>query len=62
MVSFVEQLLILQKQSTTAKTTHERTALARQIEAMDGEIDRLVYELYGLSDAELRIVEEATAR
>ena len=35
--------------------------VSRQIEATDREIDRLVYELYGLSDEEIRIVEEATA-
>jgi len=34
----------------------------RQIEATDRKIDRLVYELYGLTDEEVRIVEEATAR
>ena len=45
-----------------AKTTHERTALQRRIEAADREIDRSVYELYGLTDEEIRIVEEATAR
>jgi hypothetical protein len=32
----------------------------RQIDATDKEIDRLVYELYGLTDEEIRIVEEAT--
>ena len=37
-------------------------AAQRQIEATDREIDRLVYELYGLSDEEVRIVEEGTAR
>jgi hypothetical protein len=31
-------------------------------EATDREIDNLVYELYGLSDEEIRIVEEVTAR
>ncbi len=36
-------------------------AVSRQIEATDREIDRLVYELYGLSDEEIRIVEEATS-
>lgn len=36
--------------------------MSRQIAATDGEIDRLVYEPYGLSDEEIRIVEEATAR
>ena len=37
-------------------------AVSRQMEATDREIDRLVYELYGLSDEEIRIVEEAAAR
>ena len=39
-----------------------KTAGDRQIEAADREIDRLVYELYGLSDEEIAIVEEATSR
>ena len=34
---------------------------SRQIEATDRDIDRLVYQLYGLTDAEIAIVEEATA-
>ena len=38
---------------------HERTALARQIEHTDAEIDRLVYELYGLTEEEIMIVEGA---
>jgi hypothetical protein len=37
-----------------------RTVLQRQIEATDREIDRLVYELYGLTEEEIRIVEGAT--
>jgi hypothetical protein len=43
-----------------ARTEHEQTALARQIEHADGEIDRLVYELYGLTEEEIALVEEAT--
>ena len=35
--------------------------LERRIEATDGEIDRLVYALYGLTDKEIALVEEATA-
>jgi hypothetical protein len=31
--------------------------LAREIESTDAQIDRLVYELYGLTEAEIRIVE-----
>jgi hypothetical protein len=40
----------------------ERTVIGAQIEATDRQIDRLVYELYGLTDDEIRLVEEATAR
>ncbi|MBK9127743.1 MAG: Eco57I restriction-modification methylase domain-containing protein [Phycisphaerales bacterium] len=41
---------------------HNRTALQRQIAAVDRQIDQLVYELYGLTEDEIRIVEEATAQ
>jgi hypothetical protein len=34
--------------------------LQRQIESTDRWINELVYELYGLTDEEIRIVEEAT--
>ncbi len=37
-----------------------KTAIQRQIDATDRQIDRLVYELYDLTDEEIRIVEEAT--
>lgn len=37
-------------------------ALQAQIDATDRQIDQLVYELYGLTDAEIRIVEEGTAK
>jgi hypothetical protein len=38
----------------------DQTAIQRQIDATDRQIDQLVYELYGLTDDEIRIVEEAT--
>jgi len=34
----------------------------RQIDTTDRQPDQLVYELYGLTDDEIRIVEEATER
>jgi hypothetical protein len=40
---------------------NERTVVQRQIEPTDREIDRLVYELYGLTDDEIAIVEQATS-
>lgn len=61
MTTFVEQMIILKNRTRIAKTSHEQIALQRQIEATDREIDQLVYELYGLTDEEIRIVEEATA-
>jgi hypothetical protein len=45
----------------TNSIAHERTVIERQIEATDREIDRLVYELYGLSDEEIALVEGATS-
>ncbi len=42
------------------RTPHEQSVLAAQIAATDRQIDRLVYELYGLSE-EVRIVEGGSA-
>ena len=39
----------------------KKTAIGRQIDATDRRIDQLVYELYGLTDEEIGIVEQATA-
>ncbi|MBN1653127.1 MAG: hypothetical protein JXA30_05065 [Deltaproteobacteria bacterium] len=56
-VTLVEQMLELHKQQTTARTPQEKTAIERQIAATDAHIDRLVYELYGLTEEEIKIVE-----
>jgi hypothetical protein len=42
---------------TEAKLPQRKTALQRQIEATDRQIDRLVYELCGLMEEEIAIVE-----
>jgi len=57
MVSLVEQMLSLNKQLQAAKTDHEKTSLYRQIDVTDRQIDLLVYELYGLTEDEIKIVE-----
>ena len=54
-------MLDLQQRLGETKMAHDKTAIQRQIDATDGQIDQLVYELYGLSDDEIRLVEEATA-
>jgi len=59
-VEFVDNMLQLHKDFQAAKTDHDRMFIQRQIDATDKQIDQLVYELYGLTDKEIRIVEEAT--
>jgi len=49
----------LHKQLPKVKTPHEEECLRRTIEATDNQIDELVYELYGLMEDEIRIIEEA---
>jgi hypothetical protein len=46
-----------QERSMKALTPHEQTALERRIEATDRQMDALVYELYGLTEEEIAIVE-----
>jgi type I restriction-modification system DNA methylase subunit len=42
-----------------ASTPQEKQTLQRQIEATDKQMDKLVYELYGLTEEEIKIVEES---
>ena len=60
LVGLVEQMLALHQQRAAARTPQEQTSLGRQISATDAVIDHLVYELYGLNDEEIRIVQENT--
>ena len=39
------------------KNPEEKTRIQRQIDSTDEEIDKLVYELYGLTGEEIKIVE-----
>jgi hypothetical protein len=57
MVALVEQMLHLHQRLAEARLPQEKTMLQRQIEATDGQIDRLVYELYGLTEEEIGTVE-----
>ncbi len=60
MVELVDQMLELNQQLATARTPQARDVLQRHIEVTDKEIDHLVYELYGLTQAEIALVENAT--
>jgi len=50
----------LQGEGGQKLTPQERRVLESRIASTDREIDRLVYDLYGLTDEEIAIVEEAT--
>lgn len=56
-VLLVEKMLELQKRLAKAKTPQEQESLERQIQETDYSIDSLVYELYGLNEEEIKIVE-----
>jgi predicted type IV restriction endonuclease len=60
LVDLVQTILDLHRHLAVAKRPSDKTVLKRQIEATDRQIDRVVYELYGLTDKENAIVEEAT--
>ena len=58
MVSLVEQMLCLHESFSGGLRTIPRL-LRHQIDATDAEIDRLVYDLYGLTEEEIAVVEKA---
>jgi hypothetical protein len=49
--------ILFDRWPTIARTDHEQTNLHRWIDAADRRIDRLVYDLYNLSEEEIRLVE-----
>ena len=57
MVALVERMLDLHKRVAAEQMPHVKTVLQRQIEATDRQIDLLVYELYGLTEEEIGVVE-----
>jgi hypothetical protein len=57
MVALVERMLELHKKLAAATIPADKTLYQRQIEATDRQIDALVYELYGLTEEEIAIVE-----
>jgi hypothetical protein len=57
MVELVELMIDLHKELAKTTIPQTKTVLQRQIETTDRQIDRLVYELYGLSEEEIEIIE-----
>lgn len=58
MEGLVGAMLSLHREIAAAQGGRRIEALQRQIEATDGEIDRLVYDLYRLTPAEIQMAEE----
>ena len=56
-VKLVERMLDLNKKLATAKIPDDKTKIQRQINKTDKQIDKLVYELYDLTEEEIAIVE-----
>ena len=60
MVALVDNMQTLHGRLAAAKSESQKTIVQRQIDATDAEIDRLVYDLYGLTDEDIAIVEGIT--
>lgn len=57
-VELVERMLSLYKRLVEAKIPQDQRVIQQQIAITDQQIDKLVYELYGLTEEEIKIVEE----
>ena len=60
LVSLVNEMLLTQKQFHSAKMERDRKIYKQKIDMLDRKIDKLVYELYGLSDEEIKIIERGS--
>lgn len=59
LATLAQKMLDLQSDSRKARMALDKTAITRQIDAIDRQIDELVYQLYGLTNDEIAIVEES---
>ena len=57
LVSLVDTMLELQNKYHEARMDRDKELYERQINIVDAQIDRLVYDLYGLTEEEMRVVE-----
>ncbi|MCX7048341.1 MAG: hypothetical protein NTX50_23005 [Candidatus Sumerlaeota bacterium] len=59
MVSLVDQMLSAKRHLSSAKTDADKDFYENKCAGLDRQIDALVYELYGLTEDEIKIVEGA---
>ncbi len=60
LIRLVDKMLANRDAERTAKRPQEKEQLRRGIAATDRQIDQLAYQLYGLTEEEVRLVESAT--
>ncbi len=58
-VSLVDQILLAKKQLAAAQSDKDKDFYENKCAVLDGQIDKLVYELYGLTDDEETMVERS---
>ena len=58
LVALVDNMLELQKKHHEARMDRDKELYERQIKIVDAQIDWLVYDLYGLTEEEIQVVEE----
>ena len=60
LVSLVDNMLELQKKYHDARMERDKELYEQQIRIVDAQIDRLVYDLYGLTEEEVKVVGEGS--
>ena len=58
LVFLLDNMLELQKKYHEARMERDKEIYERQIKIVDAQIDGLVYDLYGLTEEEIKVVEE----
>ena len=56
-MALVDQIHSLKKREHDEPNPQALTVLRRQVDAVDAQIDTVVYQLYGLTDEEIKVVE-----
>jgi hypothetical protein len=62
LVALVDGMLELQKKYHEGKMDRDKELYERQIKVVDAQIDKLVYDLYGLTEEERKVGEESGGR
>jgi len=56
LIELVDQMIVAQKKFKETEFEDDKKVIAKQIEIIDGKIDELVFDLYGLSEDEKKVV------